>query len=170
MSEQDDLAQRDAVIERIKQAFPKNPPAKGKKGVKVTQGRSDYASRKLIEAFEGKQWEDMLAYPSLVYEMSDIDFTRVMTDKAYRYYLPAFLIVTLNDPSTWIFTSGPFEKLYKFSSRFNSQELESLISYFKYQIEYRQQYRGARFQIESLENMLAYLVSHRDKLANDKAK
>src|SRR5690349_4775435 len=107
MTEPDELAQRqDAIIERIKQVFPKNLATKGKKRLKITQGRSDYSSRKLIEIFEGKQWEDMIAYQGIVYYLSDVDYMRAISDKAYRYFLPTFLVATLKEPSAWVYTSN----------------------------------------------------------------
>jgi hypothetical protein len=167
MREQDDLAQkRDAIIERIKQVFPKNLQGKGKKSVKITQGRSDYSSRKLIEVFEGKQWEDMVTYPGIVYYLSDSDYTRAINDKAYRYFLPALLVATLNDPSTWIYTSNPLEKIYGFGSQFNLDELDAMIAYFEYQIEYRETYWGGL--IYEFENMLLHLLFRRDEVAKAK--
>lgn len=166
---QDELAQkRDAIIERIKQVFPRNPPSKGKKGVNITKGRSDYEERTLIEAFEGKRWEEMLSYPGLVYQMSDVDFTRVMNDKAYRYFLPAFLIATLNDSSRWIYIDHPILKIYEFLRKCSLKELDVLIAYFDYQVEYRRVH-GMRYQ-ESLENMLLQLMFRRDEVAKEQAK
>ncbi|MEO8606854.1 MAG: hypothetical protein ABI690_03185 [Chloroflexota bacterium] len=169
MNEQDELAQkRDAIIGRIKQVFPKKPVTKGKKGVKITQGRSDYSSRKLIEMFEGKQWEDMVAYPGIVYYLSDIDYLRAITDKAYRYFQPAFLVATLKEPSAWIYTSNPLEKIYSFGSQFNLDELDAMIAYFEYQIEYRELFGGGLTY--EFENMLLHLLFRRDELAKEWAK
>ncbi len=166
---QEDLAQkRDAIIERIKQVFPKNLPTKGKKGLKITEGRSDYSSRKLIEIFEGKQWEDMVTYPGIVYYLSDIDYMRAINDKAYRYFLPTFLIATLKEPSAWIYTSNPLEKIHSFASQFNLDELDAVIAYFEYQIEYRETYWGGL--IYEFENMLLHLLFRRDEVAKEQAK
>lgn len=166
MNDQDDLAQKwDAIIERIKQVFPRNPPVKGKKGMKITEGRSDYSSRKLIEIFKGKQWEDMITYPGIVYYLSDIDYTRAIDDKAYRYFLPAFLVATLKEPSAWVYSSNPLEKIHSFVTQFNLDELDTLIAYFEYQIKYRELFAGG--STYEYENILLYILFRRDEVATE---
>ena len=75
MSEQDELGQkRDAIIERIKQVFPRKPPGKGKKGIKITQGGSyESAKERLRDMLEGKRWEDVIGHKSIGYNMTEVD-------------------------------------------------------------------------------------------------
>jgi hypothetical protein len=63
--------------------------------------------------------------------LSDIDHLLEITDKAYLYYLPAFLIATLNRPSGLVFYSFPFAKISGLRSRFSPEQLEVLIDYFE---------------------------------------
>jgi hypothetical protein len=169
MSETDDLEQqRQELIERIKQVFPKNPPGKGSnKQFKIVQGRREYEEKKLTEVFEGKRWEEMVSYPGIEYYLSELDFVNVISDKAFLYYLPAFLTTTLNDPQKfpWVYSSWLCEKLYNVVSKFSSDELDIVISYFEFQTNYCYKHDPDNPFLQSVENLLLHLLFKRDELA-----
>jgi hypothetical protein len=136
MSETDDLEQRrQAIIERIKQVFPKNPPYKVKRSLKVTTNKTHYEHRKLAEIFEGKQWEELVEYSDVVYYLSDVDFLRTIHDSAYLYYLPAFLVAVLQKPRALVYYSFPLEKIKQLLSTFPIAQIDALIACFQFHLD-----------------------------------
>ena len=70
----------------------------------------------------------------IVYNLSDIDHLRDITDEAYLYYLPAFLIGTLLYPDRWIYYSFPLEKISDLLSHFSSKQLDALIAFIDFHV------------------------------------
>ena len=164
MSEQDDLAQkRDAIIERIKQAFPKSPRTKGK--LRITKNSSS-ASRDLKEMLEGKKWEEVMGHRSIVYRLSDADYLFAITDEAYHYFLPAYLVDNLYNQSD-SYTLA-YERIRHLLSKFTLEQIEILIAYFEFQV---QAFRNERYtnkdHFEAIDDMLLRLMLRRDELAKD---
>lgn len=145
--------QRDAVIEEIKQAFPVKVPPKA-----IVKDRSEYHNKVFLELFEGKSWTDLINHPDIVYVMSDVDFVRSIKESTFTYYLPAFLISSLNEPDRSIWSYGLTE-IWKMASKFNSDKLQALISYFTYQEKfYRSRHRND-YQIKLFEDLaLSFMV------------
>jgi hypothetical protein len=173
MNEQDDLTQkRAAIIEQIKRVFPKNPPGKGNKGIKVTSRRSEYEQKALLELFDGKKWEEMASYPGIIYTLSGIDYVGFMDNKAYLYYLPAFLVSALNEPFSWENVNPPLEKIYWLMPKFSLDQVNTLITFFEYQIAIRQNDEMDYFWgfIPKFETMILHLMFRRDELVKEKTK
>jgi hypothetical protein len=167
MSEQNDFDQkRDGIIEHIKKVFPKKPRLMGKKATFEVTYSDYYPSKELREVFSGKLWEELIDYPGIAYYLSDIDYTGIIHDKAYLYYLPTFLVAMLKEPSLLPQNHfGSFRKINGLLSRFSLEQLDILIAYFQFQIDYI--FSPDEWFLEPLEDMLLNLMLRRDELAKD---
>jgi hypothetical protein len=174
MSENDDLERkRDELIERIKQVFPKNPTVKGKlKIAKKISYSVGTENRRLEAMFERKRWEEVIGDPSLVYNMTDVDHLMVITDDAYRYYLPALLVATLNKPNNEALY-GLYHRLGSVISRFSLVQIDVLIEYFEFQTQLFQATsslgRSHKSYLRDIEDYLLHLLFFRDHLSEKKA-
>ena len=164
MNEQNDLAQKHAIIERIKQVFPKNPRVKGKKWTKITNGLDQLAEERLQDMLQGKRWEDVIGHQSIGYNMTEIDHLFEITDEAYRYYLPAFLVASLLNPGIWFSYQLAIEKMWKISSRFTFEQLETFIAYLEFQAQFLRIHSRDRDAIEVIEDMMLRLMIRRDEV------
>jgi hypothetical protein len=167
---QDKFAQkRDEIIERIKQVFPKKPRLMGKKATfEITHSNADYypEGRDLREVFNEKRWEELIDNPDIIYMMSDVDYAGLIHDKAYLYYLPAVLVSTLKGSSfPWEYSYRLFEKIREFLSRFTLDQLETLIAYFEFLVDYVAD--GDSWYLEPVEDMLLRVMIRRDEVAKE---
>jgi hypothetical protein len=159
--------QRQVLIERIKQVFPKKPRGRGKKVRKLVRGKERVAGERLKETFEGKSWEEAVSNPSVVYNLSDVDHLWEITDEAYLYYLPAFLVATLNRPERLVFYSFPFFKIGNLFSKFSLEQLDVLIRYFEFLVQFWQQYEIYDIHfVEAAEDIQLRLMVYRDDIAS----
>ena len=133
MSDDVDIKNK-ALIEQIKQAFAENLLKKGYRPLHLVKERSSVPSQRLKETLEGKSWEEAAMDIHIVYNLSDIDHLRDITDEAYLYYLPAFLIGTLLYPDRWIYYSFPLEKISDLLSHFSSKQLDALIAFIDFHV------------------------------------
>jgi len=159
--------QRKELIEHIRRVFPKKPRGKGKKGLKLVRGNHPVESVRLRETFEGKSWEEAVSNPSVVYNLSDVDHLWEITDEAYRYYLPAFLVGTLLYPDHWVFYSLPFEKMSQMLSQFSADQLDVLIAFFDFharELAKETLVFGKDPFLEAIEDMQLRLMLRRDEL------
>jgi hypothetical protein len=132
MSSLDD--QRDDLIARIKAVFPKNPPGKGKKGVRVSNSLDKFAKRELESLFEAKRWQEVIYEPNLIYRMTDADYLASMTQKAFIYYFPALLVASVNAPATeaWLYNSYFSTKLSHIMNLFTIEQLQTLVAFHEF--------------------------------------
>jgi hypothetical protein len=119
--------QREEIIEEIKRAFPVKAPPKG-----LVKDRREYHSKSLLELFEGKTWVELINHPDLAYMMSDVDYIRAIKERTFIFYLPAFLITTLNDPHRTVYTNG-FIEIWRIASELSIDKLQAVITCFTYQ-------------------------------------
>lgn len=138
MDELDLDQQRDAIIEEIKRVFPVDKPPKA-----LVKDRNVYEGKGLLALFDGKTWIEVVNHPDLIYTMSEIEYLWAMKERTFIYYLPAFLVTTLNDQS-WTMSSNPFSQIMEFAPEFGSDKLQAIISYCIYQEQYwrSQQFKG----------------------------
>src|SRR5215216_3174417 len=90
-------AQRDELIARIKAVFPKNPPGKWKYEFNLTSPNAVGISR-IERVLSGKRWEIVIDSPEIISMFTDLDDVSELLPKAFRYYVPAFLIALLKTP------------------------------------------------------------------------
>jgi hypothetical protein len=162
MTQTDDLEQRrQEIIAHIKQVFPKNPRVKGK--LRITQ-HSSSERNELREMLEGKQWIDIIGHPSIIYNFTDVDYLFTITDEAYLYYLPAFLTATMYQQGD-LYTLAN-EKIRGLIPKFSFEQIETLIAYFEYQIQFLHNIGySIQDRFESIEDVLLRLMIRRDELA-----
>jgi hypothetical protein len=115
---------REDVIEKIKRAFPKHWQPKGKS--KLTRDGYSLEARPLKEALEGKTWQNVIGNPHTIDYLSEVDFMDALTDRAYAYYLPAFLVATVNEPDRWIFYSFVLEEIVQIAQKSSAAKVEAL--------------------------------------------
>jgi hypothetical protein len=166
MSEQDDLDQkRDAIIKQIKQVFPKNPPGKGK--LRITKS-SAHESSDLKEMLEGKRWEDVIGHRSIIYRFSDADYLFAISDEAYQYFLPAYLVATMYLQSDLY--SLAYEKIKHLLSKFKLEQIEILIAYFEFQAKvFHDEGSTNEDRFKTIDDMVLRLMLRRDELAKNEA-
>jgi hypothetical protein len=126
--------QRDAVIEKIKKAFPSQRHTKGK--AKLTHGGYPYESEILKKVIEGKSWQEIIQQPHIVYYLSEIDFMAAFSKRAYDYYFPAFLIASVNEPNAWVYYSFVLEYMGRLAEHSKVERLEALVAWLEFQLEY----------------------------------
>jgi hypothetical protein len=161
MSETDELEQRrQEIIERIKQVFPKNPPEN-----LTLRNRYDLAAgERLREMLDGKLWEEVIYHKSVIYNFTEVDHLWELTDEAYCYYLPAFLVAALNAPEKWVFYS--FEIMLQNLSYFSQEQIATLIAHLEYFVQFAKQDSLPDYSfIEAIEDTLPHLTLRRDELA-----
>jgi len=162
-------SQRQTLIERIKQVFPEKPSVHGKGGLKLLEDYvAPYDYQHLRETLEGKLWEEIISEPSIIYTLSEIDYIRDMTDEAYMYYLPAFLVATLNNPLKWAMYSMVIETIYDLRAKFTPEQIDVLIAFFDFHARLQRSYPqypnvGNDF-LEAIEDIQLKLMLWRDKL------
>jgi hypothetical protein len=146
--------QREAVIEEIKKAFPlKARP----KGLVEDYYRTAYEGKQLLEFFKIGNWIKAIDHPDIAYILGDVDFRLAMTEKAFAYYLPAFLITTLNEPYKLAISTAHVQ-IGRIAPELDVDKLQALIAYFTYQEQF---WRGEQFNeylLESAEDMLLKLL------------
>jgi hypothetical protein len=136
MDTQDDLnVLRNDLIERIKVAFPKHPPIKGKHKLTIAKG-SDYHAEKLRALLDGKRWDEVIDAEHLIYAMTDYDYLQQMEYKAFLYFLPAFFIAALKDNSHWTYYHPILEDIFILRETFSIEQLEILISFLDFHSRY----------------------------------
>ena len=161
MSEQDGLAEKLAIIEQIKRVFPKNPRTKGKLRITKT---SSYESSDLKEMLEGKKWEDVIGDRSIIYRFSDADYLFAISDEAYQYFLPAYLVATMYLQSDLY--SLAYERIRHLLVKFTLDQIEVLITYFKFQAKvFRDEGSSNEDRFEVMDDMVLRLMLRRDELA-----
>jgi hypothetical protein len=78
---------------------------------------------------------------------------REITDKAYCYYLPAFLTLITLSPSRWVF-STPIGRLWSLRSHFSAEQIAAIIACLEYQAEFaRAQGHKEDIMIDAIENL-----------------
>jgi hypothetical protein len=112
------------LIQQIKQTFPQTARREH-----IVNGYSPVTTERLKETLEGKDWDEAVLNPKIVYNLSDIDHMREITSEACLYYLPAFLIGTLIYPDSWIYYSSVLEKISTILPQFSSDQLDALIAF-----------------------------------------
>jgi hypothetical protein len=155
-------ARREAILEQIRQAFPKKPRVK--KALKLARRNFPYYEKRLEEEFRGKTWEEALALPKIVYMLSDIDYLREFTDEAYCYYLPAFLTAVMLETSKWLY-SAPIEYIGKLHSLFSAEQIAAIIAFLEYQAEFARAdiFYNARI-VDEIENLALKLMAYQAEL------
>ena len=123
---------RDEIIEEIKRVFSVKPRPKE---LVHKHFRKNWEGQHLIELFEGKSWTDFIDNYSFVYKFSNIDSIGVMTEKAYTYFLPAFLIQTTLQPNDEV-SQNTFIEIKSLASKFDVDQIQALIVYFTHQEQY----------------------------------
>ncbi len=119
--------QREVVTAKIEKAFPKERQTKGK--AKLTRGGYPYESRILKEALEGKSWQEVVNHAQIVYYLSEVDFMAALSERAYDYYFPAFLITSLNEPKAWVYYSFVLDYIERLGERSTVLRLEALAAW-----------------------------------------
>lgn len=104
--------ERETLIEQIEQAFPDR--LSGKERMKflreLTLAKSlalDYEIEELEAMFRNRVWQ-VVAFDgrSQLYELEDF---AALTDEGFAYYLPAFLVASVNDP-LWLINHDDLEQ------------------------------------------------------------
>jgi hypothetical protein len=161
MSPLDD--QRDDLIARIKAVSPKNPPRKWKYEFNLTSPNSIEANR-LEHVLSGKRWEVVIDAPDIVPIFTDVDYASALLAKAFRYYLPAFLVAILKTPYRvdngyrWF-----FEKFWHTRDKFSLDELEIVLAVLNYQRERMDNDDWEVDQLETAQLRLIYYLEERRK-------
>lgn len=125
---------REEVIEKIKRAFPKHWQPKGKQKL-IRAWSGGYEADRLRELLEDKNWQDVVG-TDIVYYLSDPDYYVVLTDRAYAYYLPAFLVATLNEPDRWDSYTYVLDKIVQIAQKSSAAKVEALIAWLEFQKQY----------------------------------
>jgi hypothetical protein len=165
--------QRDDLIARIKAVFPKNPPGKGKRGVRVSTSYDKYSKRELETLFEGKRWQDVVYEPNLLYRMTDADYLASMTQKAFVYYFPALLVASINAPATaaetWLYSSYFSTRLTNMLNSFSVEQLQTIVGVYEYIAAFWREWRDEGI-VSSLETLQLALMLYIDKrMASEKS-
>ena len=168
MSELNPSPETIAIIEQIKRAFPN----KNKEKLRIARSIDPWPfyKQRLEEIFEGKYWEEVISYPNIIYCLSDVDYLREISDKAYFYYLPAFLVATLLQHQ-WTFYSYSLEKIQSFLPKFSLEQIDVLISYLEYWVAFeRSQGIYVEDFVEALEDTQLRFMLRRDELQSGAGK
>jgi hypothetical protein len=91
-----------------------------------------------------------------------------MTNEAYIYCLPAFLVATLINPEKWAMYSMVCEKIYEMRSQFTLEQLDVLIAFFDFHVQLQRSYPQIpgldNDFLEAIEDMQLRLMLRRDEL------
>src|SRR5258708_1959172 len=152
--------QRQEIIEEIKRVFPVTAPFSG---VLTNADSHRAAVDRLMPMFDGKNWLEVASHRSAVYNLSEVDHLRAITDEAYTYYLPALLLAMLKTEQTDILTMELVrERIQKTSPMLSLDQLQVLIACVDYEKSERQFFcdvfeTDATFYLDDYNEMLEYL-------------
>jgi hypothetical protein len=155
--------QRDELIARIKAVFPKNPPGKWKYEFNLTRPNAIEA-RRLERVLGSNRWEAVIDDPELIPLFTDVDDVAALLPKAFRYYIPAFLVALLktryrvDNGFRWF-----FEHLWYTRDKFSLEELEIVLAVLNDQREHLDDDDWEVDEFETAQLKLMYYLEERQQ-------
>jgi hypothetical protein len=131
---------REDAIEKIRQSFPQNRRVK-----RVSKPSADpFYKKRINEYFDRQSWDNLVDDDHVVYNMSDVDYVWAISDKAYLYYLPAFLITSLHQSAYFIFAGIVIKRIGELLPKFTKPQLEALSSFLEFFAQYERNWNETR--------------------------
>jgi hypothetical protein len=154
-----DLEQmREDVIRKIQATFPKNPPTKNANKWKLAKHARQLEGRSIEEKLRGKRWDEIVDADGLQYWFTEPDFLISITSKAFLYYLPAFLIASVDGQYTHFLHRSFFSKVLSESAdQMSIEQIEAIVAYFEFHALYYREREARREKdqivVRALEDM-----------------